>query len=127
MSKLRKDNYVRLTTPAGAVYGKVTGLRGESVNVVIDGRPAVISRPLVSKVPFAEYKANADRSLRNATPTQKFTRGDKKTIAIDTFCNMVTPEGIPTRKEFLEAATSKGLTAKGASTYYYKLKSGRWG
>lgn len=59
-----------------------------------------------------------------ARPGKKGT--GKKAEAIAIFHGLVDADGIPSRKDFTAAVAGIGLSAKGASTYFYNLKGGRW-
>ena len=51
----------------------------------------------------------------------------KKAAALSVWANLVAASGdTPTRKAFTVAMSNAGLSAKGASTYYYNIKNGKW-
>ena len=147
MSKIRKDSYVKATTSAGPVYGKVLRVTTDILYLATDaGEAARVSRAGAVKITVGEYKANAGKTAQTydavdsaVKPEQKLLpklpsavrpgkKGTgKKADAIRIFGELTVGDQIPTRKAFSQAMAEKtGLSAKGASTYYYNLKSGRW-
>jgi len=68
------------------------------------------------------------RAKKAASGVSRPAKGEgKKRDALAIYAEL-TNEGVPpARKAFIAAVVERaGLTAKGASTYYYNIKSGRW-
>lgn len=63
MSNLRKDNYAVAQTEFGLVYGKVLSTAGDVVVLATDGgESARVSKNMVAKISFSEFKANAGKT-----------------------------------------------------------------
>ena len=143
MSNLRKDNYAKATVDAGTVYGKVLSVSKTGVVLATPSGTASVDRATTERVSVDEYKANAvaataetfskadETAAAAATPKGVVKPGakgtGKKAVAKAVFTELTVDGVIPTRKAFSTAMAERtGLSAKGASTYFYNLKSGRW-
>ncbi len=98
---------------------------------VIDNGPSADTRWTVGpKVGGATTKPRITRKARTAPATatkpgaKKST--DKKTIALEVYSSLEA-KGTLKRSNFLtEMETRTGLSSKGASSYFYRIKGGKW-
>lgn len=152
MSNIRKDSYVVAGTRFGPIYGKVLSVKNGDLHLATDaGESARVRKEGATKITAAEYRANAGvtaetyRRADEASKPESVVKPEantdrpggarkpgekgsgKKAIAIKVF-NELAPGSAagPTRKAFLTAMAEHGLSAKGASTYFYHIRSGRW-
>ena len=107
---------------AARSYVKANGGRvvdngaGASVRWTVEAKAAkAVKRPTTGKVTKAP-----------ATAVKPGSKGDKKAVAIATYAELETA-GTLKRSTFLaKMAAETGLSAKGASSYFYRIKGGKW-
>lgn len=107
---------------AARSYVKANGGRvvdngtGAPVRWTVEAKAAkAVKRPAAVKVTKAP-----------ATAVKPGSKGDKKAVAIATYAELEA-SGTLKRSTFLAAMETKtGLSAKGASSYFYRIKGGKW-
>ena len=60
-----------------------------------------------------------------ATAVKPGSKGDKKAVALNVYAELEA-EGTLKRSTFLTRMEAVGLSAKGASSYFYRIKGGKW-
>lgn len=87
--------------------------------------PAVRVRIVEAAEPAVKPTRTKSAASGAARPGKKGT--GKKAVALSVFAELTVDGAIPSRKAFSATMAERtGLSAKGASTYFYNIKSGRW-
>ena len=116
---------VNAETFAKATPGIEAGTAPTRVGITVlkNGEPA--DEEYTNKVIEGVLGTAAPKKASVVRPGAKGT--GKKAVAVAVFKELTVDGVIPTRKAFSTAMAERtGLSAKGASTYFYNLKSGRW-
>lgn len=111
---------------AARTYASAHGLKVIDNGVGSDNRWTVEAKGGAKATPTTGVKKKSKQKKTATTATATARSGDKKTVALEVYRELEAA-GTLKRSTFLSTMESRtGLSAKGASSYFYRIKGGKW-